>query len=164
MRWLPEHLFDEGLRSGTLLLYYTGIRRLAKNILHEIVRSLFLNSRPQLDIINDIRSHAIHTFDALQMGNWNTLADAVGVSWELNQRLDTGTNPASVQAILGPIAEYIAGAKLLGAGGGGYLLIVAKDEQAARLLRSRLRENPPNASARFVDFSISQEGMAITKS
>ena len=164
IRWLPEHLFEEGLRSGTLLLYYTGIRRLAKNILHEIVRSLFLNSRPQLDIINDIRSHAVHTFDALQMGNWNTLAEAVGKSWELNQRLDAGTNPPGVQAILDQIADYVAGAKLLGAGGGGYLLIVAKDEQAARLLRSRLEDKSGRGSARFVDFSISQEGLAITRS
>ena len=164
IRWLPEHLFEEGLRSGTLLLYYTGITRLAKNILQEIVRSLFLNSRPHLNIINDIRSHALRTFDALQMGSWHTLADAVRTSWELNQRLDNGTNPPVVQAILDPIAEYVAGAKLLGAGGGGYLLIVAKDEQAARLLRKRLTEKPPNATARFVDFSISQEGMAITRS
>ena len=164
IRWLPEHLFEEGLRSGTLLLYYTGITRLAKNILQEIVRSLFLNSRPHLNIINEIRGHARHTFDALQGGRWNALGDAIHKSWELNQRLDSGTNPASVQAILDQVAEYVAAAKLLGAGGGGYLLMVAKDEQAAQLLRRRLGERPPNVTARFVNFSISQEGMAITRS
>lgn len=164
IRWLPEHLFEEGLRSGTLMLYYTGITRLAKNILQEIVRGLFLNSRAHLEIINDIRAHALHTFDALQVGGPDVLAESIRRSWELNQRLDSGTNPPAVQAILDRVGDHVAAAKLLGAGGGGYLLMVARDESAARLLRRELKDHPPNATARFVDFSISQEGMAVTRS
>jgi galactokinase/mevalonate kinase-like predicted kinase len=164
IRWLPEHLFEAGLRTGTILLYYTGITRMAKHILQEIVRSLFLNSRQHLRIIDDIRGHALQAFDALQMGSWDTLAETIGASWELNKRLDSGTNPPAVENILERVREYVAAAKLLGAGGGGYLLLVAKDEQAAQRLRQNLEQNPPNATARFVDFSISQEGMAITRS
>ena len=164
IRWLPEHLFEAGLRSGTLLLYYTGITRLAKNILQEIVRGLFLNSRPHLDLIDAIRDHALRTFNDLQMGDSSTLAAAVRRSWELNQRLDSGTNPPAVQAILDTAADCLAGAKLLGAGGGGYLLMIANDPEAAQILRRRFAENPPNATARFVDISVSQEGLAITRS
>ncbi len=164
IRWLPEHLIESGLRTGQILLYYTGITRLAKNILQEIVRGMFLNSRKHLDIVDAIRAHALASFDVLQMGSWEALCDAVKTSWELNQRLDAGTNPPAVQAILERGKEFIAAAKLLGAGGGGYLLIFAKDQEAARRLRTELTIHPPNATARFVGFNISSEGLAITQS
>jgi galactokinase/mevalonate kinase-like predicted kinase len=44
IRWLPHHLFDHDYANRSILLYYTGITRLAKNILAEIVRGIFLNS------------------------------------------------------------------------------------------------------------------------
>jgi len=31
-----------------MLLYYTGLRRVAKDILQEVVRGMFLNRAPQL--------------------------------------------------------------------------------------------------------------------
>ncbi len=164
IRWLPEHLFEQGLRSGTILLYYTGITRMAKNILQEIVRGMFLNSRRHLDHLDAIRAHGLQTFDALQSGNWDTLCAAVSHSWALNQALDAGTNPPAVQAILEQGKSHIAAAKLLGAGGGGYLLIFAHDPAAAHALRNSLTSRPPNPTARFVEFSISTTGLAITRS
>ena len=164
IRWLPEHLFEQGLRDGTILLYYTGITRMAKNILQEIVRGMFLNSRRHLDHLDAIRAHGSQTFEALQMGNWDTLCAAVRRSWELNQALDSGTNPPQVQSILALIQPQLAAAKLLGAGGGGYLLMFANDPAAAQAIRLQLGSNPPNANARFVDFSLSQTGLAITRS
>ena len=54
--------------------------------------------------------------------------------------------------------------KLLGAGGGGYLLMLAKDADAAGRIRRYLTENPPNTRARFVDFALSNTGLQITRS
>ena len=44
LSWLPDHLFGHELANQRILLYYTGVTRLAKNILSEIVRGIFLNS------------------------------------------------------------------------------------------------------------------------
>jgi galactokinase/mevalonate kinase-like predicted kinase len=82
----------------------------------------------------------------------------------LNQELDSGTNVAEVQAVIDLCAPDLAACKLLGAGGGGYLLVVAHDPDAAYRLRTRLEQNPPNARARFVDFSISESGLQTTRS
>lgn len=164
VRWLPEHLLEEGLRAGTVLLYYTGLTRLAKNILQEIVRGMFLNSRPHLDLLDEIRAHAGRTFSALQSGSWETLCAAVRHSWDLNQRLDAGTNPPAVAAILARVQDWLAAVKLPGAGGGGYLLFLAKDPVAAVRLRRELEDHPPNANARFVDATLSPTGFALTKS
>ena len=164
LRWLPDHLFEEDYANKLILLYYTGITRMAKNILHEIVRGIFLNSPQHLKIIEDIADNAQVAFNAIQMADYSALVASIRESWRLNQLLDKGTNPVGVQEILKKIENYLEAAKLLGAGGGGYLLLFAKDRDAAAHIRKILTENPPNKRARFVQFSLSQYGLQLTRS
>jgi galactokinase/mevalonate kinase-like predicted kinase len=162
--WLPHHLFDHDYANRSILLYYTGLTRLAKNILAEIVRGLFLNSPSHLGIIADIGANADFASAAIQKCDYEMLLAAIRNSWTLNQRLDAGTNPPEVQQILDGIRDYLAAAKLLGAGGGGYLLLFGKDETAAARIKQLLTNHPPNARARFVDFSLSETGLQLTRS
>jgi galactokinase/mevalonate kinase-like predicted kinase len=164
LRWLPEHLFASDYANRSILLYYTGLTRLAKNILKEIVRGIFLNSPAHIRLVEEIGANAMVAFNAAQRDDYPALAAAVRQSWELNQRLDSGTNPEPVQAILNPVWDYLDATKLLGAGGGGYLLMMAKDERAAGKIRQVLTANPPNPRARFVNFSVSETGLQLTRS
>lgn len=160
VRWAPH----DALTRGCGLLYYTGLTRVAKGILQEIVRGLFLNESRRLRIIHAIGEHALETFAALQQRSEKALGEAIARSWELNQALDAGTNPPSVQVILNQVSQYLTGAKLLGAGGGGYLLMMAKDPEAARRVRLELTTNPPNERARFVEFRVSTTGLEVSRS
>ena len=164
LRWLPDHLFDHDRANKTILLYYTGLTRLAKNILHEIVRGIFLNSPEHLETVHDIGANAELAFQAIQKSDYDAVAEAARNSWAFNQRLDPGTNPPAVQSILSPIEDFLAGTKLLGAGGGGYLLMLAKDQDAAKRVREILAKSPPNRRARFVDLSLSTTGLQLTRS
>jgi galactokinase/mevalonate kinase-like predicted kinase len=164
VRWLPGHLLERDYANRRVLLYYTGITRLAKNILAEIVRGIFLNSPSHLGIIADIGANAEYAATALQHCDYTLLLEAIRRSWELNQRLDPGTNPPAVQAILNRVGSDLAAAKLLGAGGGGYLLMFAQDDAAAARMRATLTAQPPNARARFVDFQVSETGLQVTRS
>jgi galactokinase/mevalonate kinase-like predicted kinase len=164
IRWLPHHLFDHEYANRSILLYYTGITRLAKNILAEIVRGLFLNSPAHLGIIADIGANADFASAAIQQCDYPMLLAAIRNSWTLNQRLDAGTNPPEVQQILDRIRDYLGATKLLGAGGGGYLLLFGKDETAAGRIKQILTNHPPNSRARFVDFSLSETGLQLTRS
>lgn len=166
VRWLSEHLFQEGSASKRrMLLYYTGITRLAKNILQDIVRGMFLNAPRVLDPLAEIGNNASRVCDAIGAGDYEGLCRAVARSWRANQALDAGTNPPAVQSILDTIADDgLAAAKLLGAGGGGYLLMLARDEHMAQVIRDRLMQNPPNPRARFVAFSLSNTGLQVTRS
>jgi galactokinase/mevalonate kinase-like predicted kinase len=164
LRWLPDHLFGRDYANRCVLLYYTGITRLAKNILAEIVRGLFLNSPAHLSVLVDIGANAEFAAAAIQKCDYEMLISAIRQSWSLNQQLDAGTNPPQIQAILDSVGDGLAAAKLLGAGGGGYLLMLAKDETAAARIRRALMDNPPNARARFVEFSLSESGLQLTRS
>ena len=81
-----------------------------------------------------------------------------------NKALDSGTNPPSVEAIIDRIKDYTLGYKLPGAGGGGYLYMVAKDVEAAARIKEILTNNPPNARARFVRMDLSNKGLQISRS
>ncbi len=164
LSWLPDHLFGHEFANQQILLYYTGVTRLAKNILSEIVRGIFLNSPWHLGLIEEIGANARVAGAAIQQCDYDQLCAAIRNSWRLNQRLDPGTNPPPVAAILAAVDDYLAAAKLLGAGGGGYLLLFAKDETAAARIRGQLTAQPPNPRARFVSFSLSDTGLQVTRS
>lgn len=164
IRWLPEQLFGSPTANRTALLYYTGITRVAKTILQEIVRGMLLNNHSHLGKLFEIRSHALAAYQSIQRESWPDICGVVQRSWELNQALDSGTNPPAVAAIIGSVGDWTAGVKLLGAGGGGYMLLLAKDEPAAARIRHALTTNPPNPRARFVDFALSSTGLQITRS
>ena len=66
--------------------------------------------------------------------------------------------------MLDQVGDWLAGAKLLGAGGGGFFLMLAKDDEAAKRIRRSLLDAPPNPRARFVDLSLSETGLQITRS
>jgi galactokinase/mevalonate kinase-like predicted kinase len=164
VRWLPEQLLGPQTANRMALLYYTGITRVAKTILQEIVRGMLLNSHSHTDKLFAIRDHAAAAYQSIQRESWPSLCGVVKRSWDLNQALDKGTNPPEVAAIIGQVRDWTAGVKLLGAGGGGYMLLLAKDEDAGSRIRQRLASCPPNPRARFVDFSVSQTGLQITRS
>ena len=164
VRWLPNNLFTAPEYSKLHLLYYTGITRTAKGILAEIVRGMFLNSTEHLEILDQMKTHALDLHDAIQRNDFQTMGRLIRKTWTQNQRLDSGTNPASVKAITDMIDDLCLGYKLPGAGGGGYLYMVAKDEDAASRIKKILTSNPPNDKARFVDMTLSHKGLEISKS
>jgi len=164
VRWLPDYLFTGTEYQKCHLLYYTGITRTAKGILAEIVRGMFLNSGEHLRLLGQMKAHALDLYDAIQRGNFDEMGRLIGLTWEQNKRLDAGTNPPEVEAIIRQVHDYCLGYKLPGAGGGGYLYMVAKSPEAAVRIRSILTQNPPNACARFVDMTLSDKGFQVSRS
>jgi len=164
MKWLPDQLFINRETREMMLLYYTGVTRVARDILGEIVKAMFLNSSGHLKIFSEMKVHARETFDTILGNDYEGLAEKVAISWALNQQLDEGTNPPVIREIIGRVEDYLLGYKLLGAGGGGYLLMFAKSAEAALRARKNLESNPPNARARFVEFTVSKTGFQVSRS
>ncbi len=125
---------------------------------------MFLNSHHRLEVLQRIGENAERLREGLQEGDYQLLTDCVRDSWRLNQALDEGTNPPAIARLLAPLGDWLAGAKLLGAGGGGYLLMFAKDATAAQRIKEHLQSHPPNPRARFVSLAVSAQGLHITRS
>lgn len=164
IKWLSDQLFTNIETGSLMLLYYTGVTRVARDILGEIVKGMFLNSSGHLEIFSEMKAHAKETFDIIMRNDYHGLATMVAHSWEFNQRLDQGTNPPVIQEIIARVDDYLLGYKLLGAGGGGYLMMFAKSTEAALKVKQKLTSDPPNSRARFVDFKVSQTGFQVSRS
>ena len=163
-RWLPSDLFTQPEYRPCHLLYYTGITRTAKSILAEIVRRMFLNQNDELRQLREMKQHATDMYEAIQRADFNQMGRLVRKTWMQNQAIDSGTNPDDVRRMTELIDDYALGYKLAGAGGGGYLYIVAKDQDAAARIKQVLNANRPNANARFVDMSLSTKGLQVSRS
>ena len=163
-RWLPTDLYVQPEYQQCHLLYYTGITRTAKQILAEIVRRMFLNNGNQLRLLRQMKEHTMMMYDAIQRQDFVQMGSLVRRTWEQNQLLDSGTNPEQVRRLTDLIDDLCLGYKLPGAGGGGYLYMVAKSPEAAARIRRILTENRLSPNARFVDMSLSTNGLQVSRS
>ena len=68
------------------------------------------------------------------------------------------------QAVIRKVHDYCLGYKLPGAGGGGYLYMIAKDPEASASIRNILTAYAPNNCARFVDMTLSNKGFQVSRS
>ena len=164
VRWLPDDIYTQPEYAACHLLYYTGITRTAKHILSEIVRRMFLNEGEQLRLLRQMKAHTLDMYDAIQRQDFKQMGLLVRKTWQQNQALDSGTNPEAVAAITKQIDDLCLGYKLPGAGGGGYLYMIAKDPDAAARIKQIINANRQNANARFVDMSLSKTGLQVSRS
>ncbi len=164
VNWLPDTLYSDPEYAPCHLLYYTGITRTAKTILAEIVRNMFLCDTQSLAMLSEMKWHAQDMRTAIQHNDFEALGRLTGKSWRQNKALDAGTTPPEVEAIIRQISDLCLGYKLPGAGGGGFLYMIAKDPVAANRIRSTLSTDPPNDRTRFVDMGLSKSGMQTSRS
>ena len=164
-RWLPTDVYTQPEYRQCHLLYYTGITRTAKQILAEIVRRMFLNNGRQLDILRQMKEQAAEMFDAIQRQDFRQMGLLVRRTWQQNQLIDIGTNPEAVRRLTELVDDLCLGYKLPGAGGGGYLYMVAKDPEAAARIKQILSSHHSSlTNARFVDMSLSTTGLQVSRS
>jgi galactokinase/mevalonate kinase-like predicted kinase len=162
MQYLRRDLIDPELNNRRTLLYYTGITRLAKNILKEVVGSYLNRDRQTMDTLKQIRQAALdgaEIFSKLDYPRFGYLLDR---SWRLNKALDPNSSTDKVESLFARIAPHVYGAKLLGAGGGGFVLMACKTQEDAMFLRQDLTNNPSEPNSRFFDYDVSSEGLVVT--
>ena len=164
VRWLPNDLWIQPEYRPCHLLYYTGITRTAKQILAEIVRRMFLNHGGELALLREMKEHTMEMYEAIQQNDFLRMGKLMRRTWEQNQQLDSGTNPPAVKALTDLVDDLCLSYKLPGAGGGGYLYMIAKDPEAAARIKQTLNTHCLNKNARFVEMTLSTTGQQISRS
>ncbi|HEX8835043.1 MAG TPA: hypothetical protein VF719_12620, partial [Abditibacteriaceae bacterium] len=150
------------LLQRRLLLYFTGQKRLAKNILQNVVLRYLAREPEVMRIVDRLKDGAETAKQALEANDLATFADCVSGYWDLKKAIDPGSTNATVESIFDKVRPYTSAHSLCGAGGGGFMLLMARDEDASYEIRRALQNDPPNEQARFFDFEIDQQGLAVT--
>ncbi len=138
IRLLPSerrHVQDE------LLLFFTGITRSANTILGEQTANIG-DRLPQLSQLRDLAGEAA---DGLRAGDRDALGAALNKSWEAKRALASGVSNSQIdEAVESVLTAGATGAKVTGAGGGGFLLVVCplENQRAARESLAYMQELP----------------------
>jgi D-glycero-alpha-D-manno-heptose-7-phosphate kinase len=132
---------DRWALQQQIMLFYTGITRSANTILAEQNANIEA-TRPQLDLLRDLAGFAV---DRLRSGDVDAIGPAVRESWEAKRKLASGVSNGQIDvAVSRALDAGASGAKLTGAGGGGFLLVICPVERqrAVRESLTEMRELP----------------------
>ena len=162
----PVELPDGAVKDlkSRALLYFTGQKRMARNILRKVLSFYAENPHDFAKIlVKSLKRDANAAADALAKGDMKAFAASVRNYWRDKKLLDPGSTNERVDEILERIAPWTEAATLTGAGGGGFVFILAKSARDAVSIRNELGSNAPSKYSRFYDFEIDPKGMEIVR-
>ena len=136
----PVVLKEETLKElqERFALIYTGQRRLARNLLRDVVGGYIGNRKESLDALHKMKRVAVLMQFELEQGNIDAFADLLNQHWELSIQLDKGSTNTCIQQIFMACEDLIDGKFISGAGGGGFLQVILKKGVTKADLRERL--------------------------
>lgn len=160
---LDDYLFTDPEYRRCFTLYYTGINRLAHDILKKVVQRVNQGDAEYLRLHQEIGNLANEARLAISQRNLEKLISIVAESWEANQRIDPTVTNGDIRTLLQETSDLYGSAKLLGAGGGGYCLFVSKDPEQGDQLRAKLK-NRVYGNSRLVDWKLNTSGLRVSVS
>ncbi len=123
------------------MLFYSGITRSADTILREQTANVS-QKLTQLGLLRDLAEGAA---DALRIGDSDQVGVALRKSWEAKRDLASGVSNTVLDAAVDAAVDAGAtGAKVAGAGGGGFVLVVCpvQHQAAVRVALAEMKELP----------------------
>jgi galactokinase/mevalonate kinase-like predicted kinase len=159
---VPSDILNPRDNGGTTLLYYTGLTRLAKDILRQVVGGFLNRDREIMAALRGVHQVARQTVDAMSRKNAEELGHLTNVHWRLTKILCPEISNDQVEELIERVRPHTYGARLIGAGSGGFMLIICKSPEAAARVRADLEAKPLNDCSRFFDFEVNNEGLKVT--
>jgi D-glycero-alpha-D-manno-heptose-7-phosphate kinase len=129
--------------EDNLLLFFTGASRNASDILRHQDSRTRQNNSEMLENLHFIKKLGVESRDALLSGDLNHFADLMNVHWEHKKKRSPGMTSGEIDKLYDLArANGARGGKLIGAGGGGFLMFYSEEKTRLRaaLRRAGLRE------------------------
>jgi len=147
-----DTLFD---LEDNLLLFFTGFSRRAGTILKDQKVRTLQSDQEMLNNLHYVKELGVRSQKALETGNTGLFAELLHEHWQHKKRRSGGmSNPHIDEWYELGRANGALGGKLVGAGGGGFLMFYAED-------RRRLRHAMAEAGLEEVRFSFDFEGTKV---
>jgi fucokinase len=128
-----------------MFLIYTGKTRLAKNLLQRVLRQWALRENHITETVAALRANAVAMASALHACDAPAVGAALDAYWEQKKRMAPMAEPEEVTSLIAALRPHIYGASLCGAGGGGFLVGIAREPRSHAAL-SRVLSSDPSTS------------------
>ena len=144
--------------EDNLLLFFTGFSRSASNILNDQQVKSQQKDFEMLTNLHYVKELGYRIRDALKSGNTVLFGNLMHEHWEHKKRRSGGmSNPRIDELYELGMKNGAVGGKLVGAGGGGFLMFMAHD-------RNKLRQAMTGAGLEEVRFKFDFEGTKVVMS
>jgi len=144
--------------EDNLLLFFTGYSRSASGILKDQQVRSQTNDVEMLNNLHYVKELGYRSKEALESGNTTLFGELMHEHWEHKKRRSGGmSNPKIDEWYELGMKSGAVGGKLVGAGGGGFLMFVAHD-------RNKLRHAMAQAGLEEVRFRFDFEGTKVVLS
>ncbi|MBK9945375.1 MAG: galactokinase [Kouleothrix sp.] len=141
--------------EDNLLLFFTGYSRSASSILKEQDDKSKHSDQKMVENLHFVKELGYQSKDALEAGDLRRFAELMNVHWEYKQQRSGAMSNPDINAWYSLAMEHGAlGGKLIGAGGGGFLMFYAED-------KTRLRHAMAQTKLREVRFRFDFEGTKV---
>lgn len=125
--------------EDNIVLFFTGYSHSAGNILEEQDKKSKINNEEMLGNLNYVKALGLESQKALERGDLDQFADIMNVHWSYKKQRSSGmSNPKIDEWYEYALENGALGGKLVGAGGGGFLLFYAKDKIKLRRAFSKI--------------------------
>lgn len=140
-----------------LLLFYTGVRRSAGEELAALDSGVSVKDKGMTSNLDSVKVLGQESLRALELGDWDRLGRLFFQQWRAKYERSPSTIHKQVDEwIESGIKSGALGGKLVGAGGGGFLLFLAEN-------KTRLRQRMQELGLKEVYFSFDYDGTAIIR-
>ena len=119
-------------------LIYTGQRRLARNLLRDVVGNYIGGKKESKEALEEMKHLAVMMRYELEQGDVDAFARLLNEHWEVSKKLDAGSTNTCIDQIFASCEDLIDGKFISGAGGGGFLQVILKKGVSKDMLRARL--------------------------
>lgn len=140
VEYRPVRLTEETLFNleDNLLLFFTGYSRSASSILQDQNTRSTRHDQAMLDNLHYTKELGLKSLAALETGDLDELARLMDAHWQRKKVRSAGMSNTQINEWYHHgMAHGALGGKLIGAGGGGFLMFYARDKAA---LRRAMRE------------------------
>ena len=119
--------------EDNLLLFFTGYSRSASAILKEQDTKSKANDNDMVNNLHFVKELGFKSKDALEKGDLNEFADLMNVHWEHKKQRSASMSNSNIDDWYALARKNGAlGGKMIGAGGGGFLMFYAEDKISLR--------------------------------
>ncbi len=135
----PLRISGEGMDQleSNLLLFFTGQERSASEILAEQVAKSTQDDADMMDNLHTIKDIGLETRKYLENGHPEMLGELLHVHWETKKKRSTKMSDPLVDECYEVARKKGAvGGKIVGAGGGGFLMLYCENSHKPRLIEA----------------------------
>lgn len=150
--------------GSRLFVLYTGLSRLAKNLLQRVLRQWALRENGVTSTVAMLRANAVLMAEALYLGHEEAVGTALERYWRQKQQMAPRAEPERVTRMREVLSPFVLGSSLCGAGGGGFLVGLMRDGVSPESIKLALRADARTRDLHWTmhDVEVDSEGLQVS--